>query len=871
MSGYADFAQHYLAAGWAPLPLPHGKKKSPPEGWTGYGAPMPSYADVAEWADQQAGGNVALRMPPNVVGIDVDAYKPEALATMQALTASLGELPLTWRSTSREDGLSGIYFFHVPEGLRFGDVGPGVETLRHEHRYAIVAPSLHPEGRYYRWWGPDGSEKAPKAKDLPQLPAAWVQHLVDQGETRVKERTEAPQEAYTALADDDRARIDSYVTNTLAGIRADLTESATWAVGQADPRGRGWEKLQADKAIRMAALAMAGWNTYTLEQARADFVEWAPTGGGWSKRDVEGKWYSQERRAQPQEMPLAAPKVDIYAGAGGVPTPASPDGFTNTGAGSTITVGHEELDAGNPAKMVDWMRDNLGAGRLAGIFSRGSDIVFTPRLGQDGYIEPRLGEPEGTASISVLDAAGLAARVQNRYRVVKITQSIDPETKVATKSKTAHLFPMQAALYATRTPDDMRALKPLVGVVHTPTFRPDGSLITIPGYDQATGNLFLPTGGQPGSAVPEMPSIEEVQLAAKRVRYMLQDFSFVTESDLANYVGLMLTPLLRNMVPAPYKLGVIEAHQPGSGKTYLARALMTIHSGIMHSEMPSEEPELVKTITSVLDTSTGAVVVFDNVSGVVRSSALAGLLTSPTFQGRRLGTGKLVDVVNDRLWVITGNNAMLGGDLARRSLRIKLDPAVPNPELRTGFVIKDFERWVHRQRGDLLWSLLVMVRHWISIGSPIPSEQRADSYGEWDAVVGSILAASGFGGVFDDPASAEAGDPDADEWANFLERIFQVHGEVGWTTKQLMAQVAPLGFDTAVLAHPMPISYELLPSSLVDSARSSVPAPPSLSVRLGKFLANREGRWFGGYTVRRGGTSKRSMVWHVRKDPSTPG
>lgn len=868
MTGYGAAAQWYFEAGWWPLPLPHGKKKSPPDGTTGYDGRPISYADVMEWVAEQPNGNIGLRLPENVVGIDIDAYKAECIATMRELTARLGALPPTWRSTSRGLSGSGIYFFAIPDDLsaRFGDVGPGVETIRHAHRYAVVSPSLHPEGGTYAWYKGDQVCQPPKVGELPALPDAWVGHLMAQGDARKVHREDTPHDAYDALPPAEKARVDRYMEKTLYGIKGDLRASAGWKVGETDGKGRGWEKLQADKALRLAALGAADWNPYTMKQAWNDFLAWAPTGGGWTEKDVKEKFTAQARRADPAPFPVAQVSMsldEMAPGAAGPPAPAPRQPADGTGKAVTISGYREQLDTSNAGKMVGWLRENVGTGPLSGIFSRGVDLVFTPQIGHEGYVEPRLGEAEGSASITVLNKDGLVARITNRYECVKMV-----ETKKATEDTPAiwearpAIFPGTSAQVAISAVDDLVAVRPLGTVTHAPTFRPDGSLISTPGYDEATQTLFLPVGKQP-PPVGERPSADDVAKARGWIDYMLTDFRFVTQNDRANYIGLMLSPLLRAMTPPPYKLGVIEAHQPGSGKTFLARSLISLHGGLMHAEIPGEEAELVKTITSVLDTSTGAVVVFDNVTGMVKSPALTGLLTSPTFEGRRLGTGTLVQTVNDRLWVITGNNAALGGDLTRRSLRIRIDPGVPNPERRTQFTIADFETWTREHRGDLLWSLLVLVRHWVASGSPMPAEIRQDSYGTWSAVVGSILAAAGIPGVFDDEdTTTQSRDVDFEEWSAFFETLYSVVGNGAWTTKTILDQVQPLGWDGM---EQRPIPYDALPGGLLEGRHGNATAPALLGRSLGRWLANREGRWFGDLTVRRASIAHKQQMWRLER------
>jgi len=183
---YAQAFEAYLAAGWrGVLPLPARRKTPPPDGYTGRVLTWPSVPDVYTWADGREGhGNIALRLPQHVIGIDVDAYdgKPGA-ATLAAHLAQHGDLPPTWRSTSRDDGISGISLYRVPEGLHWpGDLGGGIEVIQYRHRYVVAPPSLHPEGRAYRWITPDGATSAtavPHVDDLPWLPDAWIGGLTN--------------------------------------------------------------------------------------------------------------------------------------------------------------------------------------------------------------------------------------------------------------------------------------------------------------------------------------------------------------------------------------------------------------------------------------------------------------------------------------------------------------------------------------------------------------------------------------------------------------------------------------------------------------------------------------------------------------------
>jgi hypothetical protein len=173
-------AEVYRRAEWlGVIPLPAKCKASPPAGWTGHDGGWPSGADIQSWLeDCEAASNIALRLPPDVLGIDVDAYgDKQGAETFRHCRELWGPLPPTWRSTSREAGQGSILLFRIPEGLAWpGEIGPGIELIQYGHRYMVAPPSVHPEGRQYHWGRPPGMEnvKVPRPEDLPYLPDTWV-------------------------------------------------------------------------------------------------------------------------------------------------------------------------------------------------------------------------------------------------------------------------------------------------------------------------------------------------------------------------------------------------------------------------------------------------------------------------------------------------------------------------------------------------------------------------------------------------------------------------------------------------------------------------------------------------------------------------
>lgn len=186
---YADAAPIYRELGWQGVLPVVGKKENLPVGFTGGAITWPSDDQINLWVSMRGRDNVALRLPDNVLGIDVDAHNGRTgLETIEFYELQTGvELPPTWSSTSRING-SRIMFYRVPEGLTWrSDLGrtSGVEIIRQTHRYAVVWPSIHPDtGRRYEWYEPgqrpainDPAEQPPIVEQLAWLPESWITAL----------------------------------------------------------------------------------------------------------------------------------------------------------------------------------------------------------------------------------------------------------------------------------------------------------------------------------------------------------------------------------------------------------------------------------------------------------------------------------------------------------------------------------------------------------------------------------------------------------------------------------------------------------------------------------------------------------------------
>ncbi|MDX1886528.1 bifunctional DNA primase/polymerase [Mycolicibacterium sp. 120270] len=191
IEGFGAAAPIYRERGWeSPFPLPKGEKFPPPKGTTGREGKTPNPQQITAWRRKNPHGNTGLRLPDGVIGIDVDAYgdKTGGRALREA-EKRWGPLPPTVISSSRDDCVSGIRLYRIPQSIDLpgdiklmlddGTLVGDIEIIQWFHRYVVAWPSIHPSGHRYQWLDSDWNPltRPRHVDDLPDLPKAWLAGL----------------------------------------------------------------------------------------------------------------------------------------------------------------------------------------------------------------------------------------------------------------------------------------------------------------------------------------------------------------------------------------------------------------------------------------------------------------------------------------------------------------------------------------------------------------------------------------------------------------------------------------------------------------------------------------------------------------------
>ncbi|HOX27259.1 MAG TPA: CHC2 zinc finger domain-containing protein [Candidatus Krumholzibacteria bacterium] len=311
----------------------------------------------------------------------------------------------------------------------------------------------------------------------------------------------------------------------------------------------------------------------------------------------------------------------------------------------------------------------------------------------------------------------------------------------------------------------------LDGILGTPVFLPSGQLLREPGY-HPDARFWLHLDEQLATLeVPEHPTDQDVTDAVDLLcGELLVDFPFKAESDQAHALAALILPFVRRMFLGPTPIHLIEAPTPGSGKGLFADLVSLIALGrpCESTTITRSEDECRKKLTAILSRG-HPVVALDNIQGGVDSAQIASAITAEIWSDRVLGKTQMVDFPNRAVWMMTANNPKLSMEIARRCVRIRLEPPEEHPWERTGFKHHPLRDWARDHRRDLVQAILTIVQSWLTAGRPVGS-RTLGSFESWAQTLGGILRNAGIKEFLQDTDEfyAEA-DPDSGEWATFVE------------------------------------------------------------------------------------------------------
>jgi hypothetical protein len=330
----------------------------------------------------------------------------------------------------------------------------------------------------------------------------------------------------------------------------------------------------------------------------------------------------------------------------------------------------------------------------------------------------------------------------------------------------------------------------IAGVISTPTMRPDGSLLTEPGYDEATGLLLVEPPPMP--PIPVQPTREDALEALALLESLLTGFPFVDDVAKACALSAIITPVVRGAFPVT-PLHASRAPTAGSGKSFLWDIVAAIAIGqpmpVMSTGANTEETE--KRLGAAM-LAGQPLISIDNISGELGGDALCQIIERPVVEIRILGRSERVRIeARGTSLYATGNNFVILGDVCRRVITTNLDPAMERPELRQ-FKFDPVEM-VLANRGKYIAAALTICRAYFVAGQPNKANKLA-SFEGWSDTVRSALIWVGKQDPVKSMETAREEDPERVELSNLLDAWAAVVG-IGSGCRLKLSTVLSKGLD----------------------------------------------------------------------------
>lgn len=808
----AEAAADYCRRDFAVVPIPPGKKGPVSKGWNQPGGYFTDPEDARQyWRNHPKDNLGAVLAPSGLCSLDVDDVDGARLALAE-LGIDLDRFPATYptvqgapprfRCLFKVPALAAELTAHkLIWPPRNGEKeGVTVFELRAGPVQDVLPPSIHPDtGKPYTWLNPlpDG--------DLADLPAElldlwlnWSEHadsLKDLCPWAPKKPPPPPPQRPPPSHD----VIDAFnAAHSLAAI-----------LEQHGYQRKGNRYLAPSSSSKIPGVTLFQDETFCVSHHASDTLS---DGKAHDAFDVY--------RLLEHGGDVSA-AVKAAARGLGIPPPALPASAKGKGkAKAAATARDENHPAPDPiekpnataiycrAGETPWTADEAENVliKAGGIFQRAGGLVRPAH--KPAETVRGIARPNGALVLLPVDAALLQDDLDRRVYWYKWDSRTQKWVTTNCPAKVANTLIARRGLW--RFPS-------LIGVTTAPTLRPDGSILSTPGYDRATGLLYQPAAEFP--TIPEQPSKDTATAALNDLKTVLKDFSFAQPMHQSVALAAILTAVTRRILPTAPMFG-FTAPKRGSGKSLLADVVSLIATGqtatvVNHSTDPEETRKRIVAVLLEGD----AVINIDNVEAPLKGDTLCSVLTQESFTDRLLSTNKTVTVPTTATWVATGNNLEIAGDLTRRFLPCALDPLCERPEERP--FDRNLYEWIPENRPRLVAAALTVLRAYVVAGKPNTGLSVYGSFEQWSNLIRGALVWL----AEPDPLKAREEVEDSDP--------------VRATLKALLSAWHPIFKDLPTTTADVVAAAN---RTLQDESGAIVPEYPELNEAVATIAANRDGK-----------------------------
>ena len=387
-------------------------------------------------------------------------------------------------------------------------------------------------------------------------------------------------------------------------------------------------------------------------------------------------------------------------------------------------------------------------------------------------------------------------------------------------------------------------LRPLNAIARAPFVRADGSICDQPGYDPTSRVLYVPSTEYP--ELPADPNQDSARAALERIRGVFDQFPWKEPASESAFLSHILAEAARLAIDC-CPIYFYDAPSAGTGKGLLQEMAARIVHGSNPAIRPwvSDGDEIRKSLYASLLAGDRSLW-FDNVpTGLkIRSPELCAFLTSETWKDRKLGESETLGVPNKCVLVASGNNITPTGDIARRSLVVRMDANTERLKERVFKIPEGMMRpYVMAHRPQMLVDALTVIKAFHAAKDIGKMPVALQSFGQWSHFCRNPLIWLGF----PDPVVTQKETDDENT-------------SVGNVFVKLYEQFAGREFgstDVARLVNGMADSEGALANDLIENG---CPEPNSPK-KLGYWLRGSRDRISHGIKLVHAGDDRRGVRW----------
>ncbi len=278
--------------------------------------------------------------------------------------------------------------------------------------------------------------------------------------------------------------------------------------------------------------------------------------------------------------------------------------------------------------------------------------------------------------------------------------------------------------------------RPLRSIVRVPCIDDSGKIHSNSGYDPQTG-LFHDKS--PTFDVLPNPSLDAARSAAQVLLFPFSKYQFDDPAaEQALLLAAIFTAIERPFLPvAP--MFVVRSSMPGTGKGLIVRALVRLafDTAPVFITWGGSGEEFEKRLAALL-LQTPGVLGIDNANGMqIKGDLLESIITEGCADIRPLGYSKIIRVQNRSFITLTGNNPIITGDMARRTLSIDILPRSADPE-RDRYPFTPVEL-IQRRRTDFLMAAFTAMQAFRLAGMPRQGLPAIGSFDDWSRRVRDLV------------------------------------------------------------------------------------------------------------------------------------